>query len=75
MKSNDEKKTTALTESANIQNVDITNPASRCPILLVLDTSENMKGNPINELENGLCRFISDIKMMRRRLPVWNSAL
>ncbi len=36
----------------------IHNPSTRCPCMLVLDTSASMSGEPINELNDGLLRFV-----------------
>src|SRR5512133_3968976 len=33
------------------------NPEPRCPVVLVLDTSGSMKGEPITELNQGLFEF------------------
>lgn len=35
----------------------VDNPESRCPVVLILDTSESMQGNPISELNAGLAAF------------------
>ena len=35
----------------------VDNPESRCPVVLVLDTSESMQGHPISELNAGLAAF------------------
>ena len=44
--------------SAN--NLDVSNPAPRCPVVLLLDTSSSMEGAPINELNKGLRQFIQE---------------
>ena len=62
MKSDDKKKVTVAAKYANVQGVDISNPAVRCPVVLLLDTSKSMAGQPINELEEALCQFISEVK-------------
>lgn len=61
-KSDDKKTTTAAAKYADIQGVDITNPAVRCPVVLLLDISKSMAGQPIEELEDALCQFISEVK-------------
>lgn len=38
------------------------NPEPRCPVMLVLDTSGSMKGDPIQELNDGLKAFASELK-------------
>lgn len=38
-----------------------TNPESRCPVVLLLDTSGSMSGSPIAELNAGLAAFREDI--------------
>lgn len=60
MKSDDKKQTT-VAKYVNI-HVDVTNPAVRCPVVLLLDTSKSMTGSPIQELEEALCQFISEVK-------------
>jgi uncharacterized protein YegL len=37
------------------------NPESRCPCLLLLDTSASMQGDPIAELNNGLLAFKDEL--------------
>ena len=62
MKCDDKKKTTTTQRYANVQGVDITNPTVRCPVVLLLDTSKSMKGEPINELDDALSQFITEVK-------------
>ncbi|MBL1263462.1 vWA domain-containing protein [Candidatus Methylomicrobium oryzae] len=38
------------------------NPESRCPCVLLLDTSGSMEGSPINELNQGLQEFAKSLK-------------
>ncbi len=38
------------------------NPEPRCPVVLVLDTSGSMKGDPIQELNDGLKAFANELK-------------
>jgi len=38
------------------------NPESRCPVVLVLDTSASMAGDPIDALNRGISRFKYDIE-------------
>jgi uncharacterized protein YegL len=38
------------------------NPESRCPCLLLLDTSGSMSGNPIDELNQGLRTFNEELR-------------
>ncbi|MCY4413843.1 MAG: VWA domain-containing protein [Alphaproteobacteria bacterium] len=38
------------------------NPESRCPVVLVLDTSASMKGAPIDALNRGISRFKYDVE-------------
>jgi len=40
----------------------IQNPTPRCACILVLDTSGSMAGQPIKELNEGLVRFIEEVK-------------
>lgn len=49
------------------------NPAPRCPVILLLDTSGSMSGNPIRELNQGLISFKEEImndSMARKRVEV-----
>jgi uncharacterized protein YegL len=41
------------------------NPEPRCPVVLLLDTSGSMKGQPIQELNEGLRAFNSAVKVDR----------
>lgn len=41
-------------------SLDTMNPAPRCPVVLLLDTSGSMCGAPINELNAGLRQFIME---------------
>jgi len=38
------------------------NPEPRCPVVLLLDTSQSMQGAPINELNEGLHTFEQVLK-------------
>lgn len=40
--------------------LDVTNPAPRCPVILMLDTSGSMEGEPLHELQGGLERFLRE---------------
>lgn len=62
MKCDDKKQVTTEAKYANVQSVDITNPAVRCPVVLLLDTSKSMAGQPIRELEEALCQFIAEVQ-------------
>lgn len=42
--------------------LDITNPAPRCPVVLMLDTSSSMNGAPIDELNQGVRQFLEETK-------------
>jgi uncharacterized protein YegL len=49
------------------------NPENRCPVLLLLDTSGSMQGNPINELNEGLQLFRDELfadSMAAKRVEV-----
>ncbi|MEH2268203.1 MAG: hypothetical protein V7K68_07180 [Nostoc sp.] len=37
------------------------NPENRCPVILLLDTSGSMSGQPILELNRGLATFKADV--------------
>ena len=41
-------------------DIDVNNPAPRCPVILLLDTSYSMLGEPIKELNQGLQQFIRE---------------
>lgn len=41
-------------------SLDTMNPAPRCPVVLLLDTSSSMSGQPIDELNQGLRQFIQE---------------
>lgn len=45
----------------NYENVDVSNPAPRIPVVLVLDTSRSMKGEPIQKLKEGLQQFVKEV--------------
>ena len=62
MKNQDKTKRTSANKYQHVNEVDISNPAVRCPVILLLDTSKSMKGEPIKELENGLCQLITEIQ-------------
>lgn len=40
----------------------VENPTTRVPVILVLDVSGSMSGEPIKELENGVRMFIEEVK-------------
>lgn len=40
--------------------LDISNPAPRCPAILLLDTSGSMEGAPIQELNEGVRQFVRE---------------
>ncbi|WP_427160531.1 vWA domain-containing protein [Aliinostoc sp. HNIBRCY26] len=39
----------------------VENPENRCPVILLLDTSGSMRGQPIQELNRGLAAFREDV--------------
>ena len=47
---------------ANDNSLDVTNPAPRCPVVLLLDTSGSMSGAPIDELNQGVRQFLEETK-------------
>ena len=53
------KETTMMNNYLN-NSLDTMNPAPRCPVVLLLDTSGSMYGQPINELNAALCQFIQE---------------
>ena len=44
-----------------LTRIDTTNPAPRCPVVLLLDTSSSMAGEPIRELREGCQQFLQEI--------------
>ncbi|QDZ40872.1 VWA domain-containing protein [Euhalothece natronophila Z-M001] len=40
----------------------VENPSSRCPVVLLLDTSGSMSGQPIEQLNRGLSAFLEDVQ-------------
>ncbi|MDZ8262562.1 vWA domain-containing protein [Nostoc sp. ChiQUE01b] len=40
----------------------VENPENRCPVILLLDTSGSMSGQPIQELNQGLAAFKADVQ-------------
>ena len=40
----------------------VENPENRCPVILLLDTSGSMTGQPIQELNRGLAAFKQDVQ-------------
>ena len=49
-----------MNDYAEENTLDVTNPAPRCPVILLLDTSGSMSGEPIRELEDGLKQFLRE---------------
>lgn len=47
--------------SSEIANTFADNPEPRCPVVLLLDTSGSMLGNPIEELNAGIVRFKDEL--------------
>lgn len=43
-----------------MNTLDVSNPAPRCPVVLLLDTSSSMEGAPIDELNAGLKQFLRE---------------
>ncbi|MBQ6471843.1 MAG: VWA domain-containing protein [Victivallales bacterium] len=43
-----------------INSLDVSNPAPRCPVVLLLDVSGSMYGTPIDELNEGLKQFLRE---------------
>ena len=43
-----------------MNSLDVSNPAPRCPVVLLLDTSSSMAGAPIDELNEGLKQFLRE---------------
>ena len=49
-----------MKDYANTTALDITNPAPRCPVVLLLDISGSMSGAPIDELNQGVQQFLRE---------------
>lgn len=45
---------------ADTTALDVSNPAPRCPVVLLLDTSGSMGGAPIDELNQGVRQFLRE---------------
>ena len=43
-------------------SLDATNPAARVPVVVLLDTSSSMSGEPIAELNAGINRFFAEVR-------------
>jgi hypothetical protein len=39
----------------------VENPENRCPVILLLDTSGSMSGQPIQQLNRGIAAFKEDV--------------
>jgi uncharacterized protein YegL len=47
----------------NLENIEfVVNPEPRCPVVLLLDTSGSMSGEPINQLNQGIATFKQEIE-------------
>ena len=51
---------TNTTRTNRYHNLDVSNPAPRCPVVLLLDTSSSMYGAPIRELQCGVRQFLQE---------------
>ncbi|MGN4989874.1 vWA domain-containing protein [Aeromonas sp. 97A] len=51
-----------MMELAHLEQSLLTNPAPRCPCMLLLDTSGSMQGRPIAELGDGVGQFIVELQ-------------
>ena len=51
---------TNTTRTNRYHNLDVSNPAPRCPVVLLLDTSSSMEGAPIRELRAGVRQFLQE---------------
>ena len=49
-----------MQDYAEETTLDVTNPAPRCPVVLLLDTSGSMDGAPLAELREGLRQFLRE---------------
>ena len=53
---------TATLCNNEFENFDVNNSAPRCPVILLLDTSGSMAGQPINELNAAIRQFVEELK-------------
>lgn len=44
------------------EELDASNPAARIPVVVVLDCSSSMEGEPIDELNKGVARFFAEVR-------------
>lgn len=51
-----------MDNNLNCDNLDVMNPAPRCPVVLLLDASGSMSGKPIAELNAAVRQFIRETK-------------
>ena len=49
-----------MQDYAEENTLNVTNPAPRCPVVLLLDTSGSMDGAPLAELREGLRQFLRE---------------
>ena len=49
-----------MNDYAEENTLDVTNPAPRCPVVLLLDVSGSMSGAPVQELREGLIQFLRE---------------
>ena len=49
-----------MNKYSNTDNLDVMNPAPRCPVVLLLDASSSMDGQPIAELNAAVRQFIRE---------------
>ena len=49
-----------MNDYAESNNLDVTNPSPRCPVILLLDTSGSMSGQSLRELQSGLDQFLKE---------------
>lgn len=49
-----------MSDYTDNNNLDVSNPAPRCPVILLLDTSGSMSGQPLRELQSGLDQFLRE---------------
>ena len=60
MKNRDINMQTRANDKYLDDSLDTMNPAPRCPVVLLLDTSGSMRGEPINELNAALRQFVHE---------------
>lgn len=57
---NNSERNTAMNDRYFDNSLNVSNPAPRCPVVLLLDVSISMEGEPIRELNQGYRQFLQE---------------